>query len=308
MANSGPTDEVVSLELPAPPGWKKTCLLKKEGTPTKNATVFTAPTGEEITSRKQLEQYLKAHPGGPKISEFDWTSGETPRRSSRISEKVKSTPPSSETEPVKKRSRKSSSKKEKKEKEDEEMQEAEEAEKDDEKPKEATEKSEVAEVTPSEEVAKPEKEVEEEVRLIPEMPSSNEVAKPVNEVKDESKKEVDEEVREIPEVTLKEVANPANVVNEAVNEEACEIQKVPSSEVEVVNKESDESNKHEDKANHAKGVAEEGLDNPITPPPEEVMKTANLQAVPVTEVEAGGAAAVQNGRPVAEVSEPKPLQ
>ncbi|KAI3827367.1 hypothetical protein L1987_01440 [Smallanthus sonchifolius] len=120
MANSGlNNDEVVSLELPAPTGWKKMFLPKEAGTPKKNEIVFTAPTGEEIINRKQLEQYLKAHPGGPKVSEFDWGSGETPRRSSRISEKVKSTPPPSETEPVKKRGRKSSSsKKGKKEKED----------------------------------------------------------------------------------------------------------------------------------------------------------------------------------------------
>lgn len=95
-------------------------MPKEEGTPKKNAIVFTAPTGEEVTNRKELEQYLKANPGGPKLSEFDWGSGETPRRSSRISEKVKSTPPSSETEPVKKRVRKSSSlKKGKKENEEE---------------------------------------------------------------------------------------------------------------------------------------------------------------------------------------------
>lgn len=83
---------------------------KKTGTPKKNEIVFTAPTGEEITSRKQLEQYLKAHPGGPVISEFDWGTGETPRRSARISEKAKVTTPP-ETEPPKKRSRKSSASK-----------------------------------------------------------------------------------------------------------------------------------------------------------------------------------------------------
>lgn len=81
---------------------------KKVGTPRKSEIVFIAPTGEEISSKKQLEQYLKAHPGNPAVSEFDWGTGETPRRSARISEKVKSTPPT-ETEPPKKRSRKSSS-------------------------------------------------------------------------------------------------------------------------------------------------------------------------------------------------------
>ena len=78
--------------------------------------MFIAPTGEEINNRKQLEQYLKSHPGNPPIAEFDWGTGETPRRSSRISEKAKATP-TPEKEPPKKRGRKSlSAKKEDKEK------------------------------------------------------------------------------------------------------------------------------------------------------------------------------------------------
>lgn len=90
-------------------------MPKKGGTPRKNEIIFIAPTGEEINNRRQLEQYLKSHPGNPAISEFDWGTGETPRRSARISEKVKATPPS-ESEPPKKRGRKSSgSKKESKE-------------------------------------------------------------------------------------------------------------------------------------------------------------------------------------------------
>lgn len=92
-------------------------LPKQSGTPKKNEIIFTAPTGEEISNRRQLEQYLKAHPGGPAVSEFDWGTGETPRRSARISEKAKATP-LLEAEPPKKRSRKSSaSKKDSKEKE-----------------------------------------------------------------------------------------------------------------------------------------------------------------------------------------------
>ena len=79
---------------------------KKGGTPRKNEVMFIAPTGEEINNKRQLELYLKAHPGNPAISEFDWGTGETPRRSARISEKVKVTPPS-ESEPLKKRGRKS---------------------------------------------------------------------------------------------------------------------------------------------------------------------------------------------------------
>lgn len=46
------------------------------------------------------------HSDAPAISEFDWSTGEAPRRSVRISEKVKATPP--KEEPPKKRSRKSS--------------------------------------------------------------------------------------------------------------------------------------------------------------------------------------------------------
>lgn len=110
-------------------------MPKKAGTPRKSEIIFVAPTGEEFSGRKQLEQYLKSHPGNPPISAFDWTTGETPRRSARISEKVKATPPSTEKEPQKKRARKSvGAKKDDKDtdaikqqtenKEDEEMQDA----------------------------------------------------------------------------------------------------------------------------------------------------------------------------------------
>ncbi|CAJ1944570.1 unnamed protein product [Sphenostylis stenocarpa] len=105
-AGAGAGEEPLSLELPAPSGWQKKFFPKKSGTPKKNEIVFTAPTGEEIHNRKQLEQYLKAHPGGPAVSEFDWGTGETPRRSARISEKAKTTPPP-EYEPPKKRGKKS---------------------------------------------------------------------------------------------------------------------------------------------------------------------------------------------------------
>ncbi|XP_075479716.1 uncharacterized protein LOC142520567 [Primulina tabacum] len=107
-AYSGQKDDVVSVELPAPGSWKKLYLLKNGGTPKKNEILFISPTGEEINSRKQLDQYLKLHPGNPAISEFDWGTGETPRRSTRISEKVKATPPSKESEPPTKRGRRSS--------------------------------------------------------------------------------------------------------------------------------------------------------------------------------------------------------
>ncbi|ERM93673.1 methyl-CpG-binding domain-containing protein 11 [Amborella trichopoda] len=102
--------EVVSVELPAPQGWKKKFIPKKGGTPKRNEIVFVAPTGEEIRNKKQLDQYLKAHPGGPAVSEFDWGTGDTPRRSARISEKAKALD-FPESEPKSKRARKSSSSK-----------------------------------------------------------------------------------------------------------------------------------------------------------------------------------------------------
>ncbi|KAE8680825.1 Methyl-CpG-binding domain-containing protein 11 [Hibiscus syriacus] len=108
-------EEVISVELPAPASWKKMFFPKKVGSPRKTEIMFIAPTGEEISSRRQLEQYLKSHPGNPPIMEFDWGTGETPRRSARISEKAKATP-TPEKEPPKKRVRKSlSAKKEEKE-------------------------------------------------------------------------------------------------------------------------------------------------------------------------------------------------
>ncbi|XP_039045863.1 methyl-CpG-binding domain-containing protein 11-like isoform X2 [Hibiscus syriacus] len=108
-------EEVISVELPAPASWKKMFFPKKAGSPRKTEVVFIAPTGEEISNRRQLEQYLKAHPGNPPIKEFDWGTGETPRRSSRIIEKAKATP-TPEKETPKKRVRKSlSAKKEEKE-------------------------------------------------------------------------------------------------------------------------------------------------------------------------------------------------
>ncbi|KAJ0257063.1 Methyl-CpG-binding domain-containing protein 10 [Hirschfeldia incana] len=110
------TDELVSIELPAPSSWKKLFYPKRAGTPRKTEIVFMAPTGEEISSRKQLEQYLKAHPGNPLVSEFDWTTGESPRRSSRISQKVKAaTSPTPDKEPLLKKRRSSLTKKDNKE-------------------------------------------------------------------------------------------------------------------------------------------------------------------------------------------------
>ncbi|MFS8018464.1 putative Methyl-CpG-binding domain-containing protein [Helianthus anomalus] len=138
-------------------------LPKKAGTPKKNEIVFTAPTGQEITTRKQLDQYLKAHPGGPKISEFNWGTSETLRRSSRINEKVKKAPPLVKTEPVKKKPRRSSASKDKKDKEPEEDETPEkEKEKDvemqeEEKPDDDKQKEEASEITTTEDSEKQDK-------------------------------------------------------------------------------------------------------------------------------------------------------
>ncbi|GMH18961.1 hypothetical protein Nepgr_020802 [Nepenthes gracilis] len=100
-------EEVFAVELPAPCGWKKQFFPRKGGTPRKSEIVFTAPTGEEIHSRKQLEQYLRLNPSSPSISDFDWSTGETPRRSARIIEKAK-VATIKEMEPPKKKGRRSS--------------------------------------------------------------------------------------------------------------------------------------------------------------------------------------------------------
>ncbi|XP_038880161.1 methyl-CpG-binding domain-containing protein 11-like isoform X2 [Benincasa hispida] len=102
----GSKEDVLFVELPAPPGWNKKFLPKLDGITKKNEIIFIAPTGEEIHSKRQLDQYLKSHPGNPASSEFDWGTGETPRRSARISEKAKAAPPSPQIERPKKRTRK----------------------------------------------------------------------------------------------------------------------------------------------------------------------------------------------------------
>ncbi|BAF30315.2 Os12g0620400, partial [Oryza sativa Japonica Group] len=99
--------EVVSVEMPAPEGWTKKFTPQRGG---RFEIVFVSPTGEEIKNKRQLSQYLKAHPGGPASSEFDWGTGDTPRRSARISEKVKAFD-SPEGEKIPKRSRNSSGRK-----------------------------------------------------------------------------------------------------------------------------------------------------------------------------------------------------
>lgn len=94
--------DISPVELHAPPSWKKLLMPKKGVRAKKNEVVFVAPTGEEIRNQRQLEKYLKTHDGNPGMSEFDWSTGEAPRRSARISGKVKAT---AVLEPSKKRRR-----------------------------------------------------------------------------------------------------------------------------------------------------------------------------------------------------------
>ncbi|KAJ4868407.1 DNA-binding domain protein [Raphanus sativus] len=106
---NGYREESVSVELPAPSSWKKLFFPNKVGSVKKTEIVFVAPTGEEISNRKQLDQYLKSHPGNPSVTEFDWTTSGTPRRSARISDKKTKSTPSPDKEPPKKRGRTKSS-------------------------------------------------------------------------------------------------------------------------------------------------------------------------------------------------------
>ncbi|XP_047938503.1 methyl-CpG-binding domain-containing protein 10-like [Salvia hispanica] len=103
-------NDVVPADLPAPSGWSKKFAPKKSGTPQRNDVVFVSPTGEEIKSKRQLEQYLKSHPGGPSASEFVWSKGDTPRRSARLSEKSKEVAAAPTSQSPKKKQKRSATK------------------------------------------------------------------------------------------------------------------------------------------------------------------------------------------------------
>ncbi|KAL3696304.1 hypothetical protein R1sor_010380 [Riccia sorocarpa] len=107
LDSSGMMDSSPSEELSAPQGWTKKLMPRKVGTPKRKDVVFISPEGEEFKTKKQLDKYLKAHPGGPPSTDFDWTTGETPRRSARLSGKGRLSSDSTEAEPTSKRSRRS---------------------------------------------------------------------------------------------------------------------------------------------------------------------------------------------------------
>eukprot|EP00249_Psilotum_nudum_P013581 c24408_g1_i1 orf=371-1483(-) len=104
VAASSPV--VLHHEIPAPPGWQRKVFPRKgKGqTPKKSDVIYVAPDGEEIKSKAHLQRYLKGHPGGPAVSEFNWSSGETPtRRSERLFTKMP--PENLETEVTPKRTK-----------------------------------------------------------------------------------------------------------------------------------------------------------------------------------------------------------
>lgn len=45
---------------------------KKGGTPKKKDVCFLTPDGEEVKNKRQLDKYLKAHPGTLTAADFDW--------------------------------------------------------------------------------------------------------------------------------------------------------------------------------------------------------------------------------------------
>ncbi|KAF3329836.1 methyl-CpG-binding domain-containing protein 11-like protein [Carex littledalei] len=196
----------VSVELPAPSAWKKKVLPKKGRTPGRGDVIFIAPSGEEIKTKRQLDQYLKSNPGGPASSEFDWSTGDTPRRSVRISEKAKTTV-SPEDERPKKRGRKASSEEKKREHENKDTEEKEkeaDAEATDEKVDDAEPIKEAGEaVNPAAETAAPDdnsgEKVEENNEVKPgEKVEENNEVKPVEKVEENNEVKAEEKVEEKP--------------------------------------------------------------------------------------------------------------
>ncbi|CAK9228505.1 unnamed protein product [Sphagnum troendelagicum] len=105
LSGSNRQEGVVIQELSSPPlqGWKK---KKIGGIPTGKDVSYITPDGEEISSKRQLQKHLKGHPGCPTGANFDWTSGESRRRSLRLSSRGRMSSDHSEAElPVTKRSK-----------------------------------------------------------------------------------------------------------------------------------------------------------------------------------------------------------
>jgi hypothetical protein len=56
-------------------GWKRKFFTKKSGILKRKDVSFLAPDGEELRNKRQLDKYLKNHPGSLMASDFDWRSG-----------------------------------------------------------------------------------------------------------------------------------------------------------------------------------------------------------------------------------------
>ncbi|MCO5582570.1 hypothetical protein L7F22_036468 [Adiantum nelumboides] len=94
---SVPEQEELSYEdnTPTPSGWRRKLIpyIGKGLVSARIDVTFVAPTGEEFSSKSQLQRYLKKTKGSPSIAEFIWSIDETPRRSSRSASKRSKSPP-----------------------------------------------------------------------------------------------------------------------------------------------------------------------------------------------------------------------
>ncbi|KAI5065015.1 hypothetical protein GOP47_0019710 [Adiantum capillus-veneris] len=94
---SAPEQEELAYEdnTPTPAGWRRKLIpyIGKGLVPAKIDVIFVAPSGEEFRSKAQLQRYLKKSKASLSMSEFIWSTDETPRRSSRSASKLPKSPP-----------------------------------------------------------------------------------------------------------------------------------------------------------------------------------------------------------------------
>jgi hypothetical protein len=86
VESSGESDPLVQEEAFVE-GWRRRLVLRKGVKKQRRDVVYVAPDGTEVKNKKQLEKYLKKHPGGPLVSEFNWRSEMPTRLSRRLSNK-----------------------------------------------------------------------------------------------------------------------------------------------------------------------------------------------------------------------------
>ncbi|KAM7522648.1 hypothetical protein LguiA_012550 [Lonicera macranthoides] len=272
-------NDVVAIELPAPKGWKKRFTPKKGGTPKRNEIIFISPTGEEIKTKKHLDQYVKSHPEGPSASEFDWGTGDTPRRSARLSEKPKAeeTP---ETEMPKKKQRRSSSSKAKGKKEDDDVQ--------------ATEET-------KETVAEETKETTEVATDGGEVVTKETPAEDIEDKAEEDAKQKAHEGGGVTEkvVDEKNIGKEENVATDAMEEDNTEKKSVPTIVVEENNKEAEKESSEPEAPLIVTNKEEEIVKDVATPAleigAEDQKKVTGENAEAVPPKPAGGGGEYQSG-------------